>query len=341
MSRFLIPSVLAGCAMFVLSACQPEAADTPVDLAGPTAEMGISCGPERRAEMREQRETLEEAALAAARESRGQGSPALWKLSDEDTTIYLLGTVHLLRPEMEWMSPEIEAAILQSDTVVFEADTTSPQAQRDIMQFSVAEGLYNDGTQLTNSLTADEIAELKEGLEIVGLPVEALQPQKPWFAAINISVKQMVDGGFDPESGVEKVIERQAMAQGAGFAYLETIDQQLGGLARLDTCEQVDFLLMTADSLETGTEALDLLIEEWLDGDVHGLGVLMANPDMLGSQAIYDVMMTERNARWVPQITAMLDDPGTKLIAVGAAHLAGEDSVITMLRNEGYTVEGP
>ena len=90
-----------------------------------------------------------------------------------------------------------------------------------------------------------------------------------------------------------------------------------------------------------GIGALDLLVDEWADGDEAGIGALMANPEMLGSQPIYDVMMTDRNARWVPQITAMLEEPGTVLIAVGAGHLAGEDSVVEMLRDAGYTVEGP
>ena len=333
-------SLLAGCAALFLVACQP--ADTE---AKATAEGGApgaeACDVSRRAELRQVRPELEAAALEAARASRGSGAPALWTLRDEDTTIHFLGTVHLLRPELNWMSPEIEAAVAAADTIVFEADTTSPEAQRELMKFYTTQGFFTDGTQLTHFLSESETADLKAALETVGLPVEALLPHRPWMAAVNISVTQMLDEGFDPELGVEKVIERAALAHGAGFAFLETVEQQLGGLAGLSYCEQVDFLMATVDGIGEGAGALDLLVDEWADGDVHGIGVLMANPEMLGSQPIYDVMMTDRNARWVPQITAMLDAPGTVLVAVGAGHLAGKDSVIEMLRAEGYEVTGP
>lgn len=333
-------SLLAGCAVLLVVACQPAetGAKTVADGGGAARE---ACDVSRRAELRSLRPELEAAALEAATASRGSGSPALWTMRDEDTTIHFLGTVHLLRPELDWMSPEIEAAIASADTVVFEADTTSPEAQRELMKFYTTQGFFSDGKQLTNFLSEGETAELKAALETVGLPIEALQPHRPWMAAVNISVTQMLDEGFDPEAGVEKVIERAALAHGARFAFLETVEQQLGGLAGLSYCEQVDFLMATVDGVGEGAGALDLLVDEWADGDVNGIGLLMANPEMLGSQPIYDVMMTDRNARWVPQITAMLEEPGTVLIAVGAGHLAGEESVITMLREKGYTVEGP
>lgn len=333
MKPFSILTTLACSAALLLAACQPgEVLAPPGDAA---------CDPVQRAQARAARPALEAAALDAARQSRGSGVPALWTLSDEDTTIYLLGTVHLLRPGLEWKSPEIAAAIAEADTVVFEADTTSPEAQRELTRFSIGEGLFADGTQLSSLLTEAERAELSSALQVVDLPIEALQPMRPWFAAINISVKMMLDEGFDPDAGVEKVIERQAREHGASFAYLETVEDQLGGLAGLSDCEQIDFLMATAEGLDAGTDMLDLLVDEWADGDITGLGLMMANPEMLGSQAIYDVMLTERNERWVPQIIAMLDEPGTVLVAVGAGHLAGEHSVVTLLRNEGYTVEGP
>lgn len=339
MQTAFLRTALVCCAAALLSACGgKDVTETPAAAAQAVSE---TCKPESRAEARARRPALEEAALAAAQESRGNGAPALWKMSDEDTVIYLFGTVHLLRPDMQWQTPVIEAAIASADTVVFEADVSSPEAQRELMKFYTGQGFFTDGTQLTNLLSGTETEELTEALQLVDLPVEALQPYKPWMAAINISVKQMIDEGFDPEAGVEKVIERAALEHGASFAFLETVDDQLGGLAGLNNCHQIDFLMATVDGLEDGTAALDLLVEEWADGDVNGLGTLMSNPEMLGSQPIYDAMMTDRNARWVPKIEAMLDSPGTVFVAVGAGHLAGEDSVIEMLRGKGHVVEGP
>ncbi|MBY9065792.1 TraB/GumN family protein [Hyphomonas sp. WL0036] len=340
MQTAFLRTALVCCAGALLSACGgAEVAETPA--APATQVVAEACSAESRADARARRPALEEAALAAAQESRGAGAPALWKMSDEDTVVYLFGTVHLLRPDMQWQTPVIEAAIASADTVVFEADVSSPEAQRELMKFYTGQGFFADGTQLTSLLSGTETEELTEALQLVDLPVEALQPYKPWMAAINISVKQMIDEGFDPEAGVEKVIERAALEHGASFAFLETVDDQLGGLAGLGNCEQIDFLMATVDGLEDGTAALDLLVDEWADGDVNGLGALMSNPEMLGSQPIYDAMMTDRNARWVPKIEVMLESPGTVLVAVGAGHLAGEGSVIEMLREKGHVVEGP
>jgi uncharacterized protein len=286
-------------------------------------------------------EAFEAAAIAQANASQGEGTPALWTLKDEDTTIHILGTVHLLKPEVTWRSTEIEAAIAAADTIVFEADTSGPEAERAMSEFSLAEGLFDDGTQLTSLLTNEEAQRLEAALDGIGLPLSAIQPMKPWFAAINISVFQMIEEGFDPSAGVESEIEKAVEGRDVEFGYLETIDQQLGEFARLDLCTQLGFLMATADSLDQGTEVLDLLVSEWADGDVAGLGALMASPEAFGSEAAYDALLANRNERWVPLIAELLNEPGTKLVAVGAGHMAGPDSVITLLEAEGFAVEGP
>ena len=286
-------------------------------------------------------EDIYEAALARARASHGAGEPVVWTLADEDTTIHLIGTVHFLRPDLDWRTPAIDAAIASADTIVFEADVSSADARKAYTRFIGKNAIFDDGRQLTSLLSEAEIAELKQALESLDIPLGAFQTFRPWYAAMNLSVLQMQKDGFDPAAGVEQVLEREGEAAGKDFAYLETIDQQLGRFASLPDAEQVDFLINSAEEIEEGPEVMDMLVEEWEDGDVAGLGLLLSNPDMLGSEAIYDALLKDRNADWVPKIEAMLDEPGNVLIAVGAGHLAGKDSVIEMLRAEGYEVEGP
>lgn len=281
------------------------------------------------------------AALAAAKASRGSGEPAVWVLSDADTTLYIIGTVHLLRPELDWRSDEIDAAMNAADTLVFEADVSSPEAGAEMMKFVRNEGLFQDGGQLTNLLSDAEILELQAALDYVGLPLGAVQNMRPWFAAVNLSVMQMTKDGFDPNSGVEQVLIAEGRVAGKSFAYLESVDDQLGRLAGLPDDVQVDFLISSAESIDEGAAMLDALVDEWADGDVNGLGLLLANPDMMGSEEVYDALLKERNETWAPQIVAMLETPGTRLIAVGAGHLAGDDSVIAMLRGDGFEVTGP
>ncbi|WP_415110168.1 TraB/GumN family protein [Hyphomonas sp.] len=282
-----------------------------------------------------------EAALAAAKASRGLGEPAVWVLSDSDTTLYIMGTVHLLRPELDWRSDEIDAAMNAADTLVFEADVSSSEAGAEMMKFVREKGLFQNGGQLTNLLSDAETIELQAALDYVGLPLGAVQNMRPWFAAVNLSVMQMTKDGFDPNSGVEQVLIAEGALAGKSFAYLETVDDQLGRLAGLPNDVQVDFLISSAESIDEGAQMLDALVDEWADGDVTGLGLLLANPDMMGSDEVYDALLKERNETWAPKIAAMLETPGTRLIAVGAGHLAGDDSVIAMLRADGFEVTGP
>ena len=338
----LFPAVLALSAAFLMTACQPDKAERAEPATAETANGRAGC--QRTADPEAAVAALAEAearAIQIAEESHGSGQPAMWTLKDDDTTLYLLGTVHLLRPDLEWRTPEIDAAIAQAETVVFEADTTSPEAGRELMAFFTSQGLFSDGTQLNSLLTEAEITQLTKALNEVGLPIEAVQPMRPWYAALNLSVMQMTEGGFDPAAGVEMSIEADAKAHGAAFAYLETVDQQLGEFAGLDNCAQIDFLMQTAESMKQGTELLDLLVSEWADGDTIGLGALMASPESFGSQEAYDALLENRNARWAPLISKMLDEPGTRLIAVGAGHLVGDQSVIVKLRAKGYEVTGP
>lgn len=319
-------------AILVLAACGQGPADS-----GTPEEDEVSS---RIAEIEAQKAAYEEA-LTAARASQGQGQPAMWTLSDEDTTLHILGTVHLLRPDLDWRSDEINAALREADTVVFEADVTSAEAASEMMRFISTNGMLSDGRQLTSLLNAYEKAELQDALDHVGLPLGAIQPMRPWWAAVNLSVLQIRKEGFDPGSGVESVLNQEATQQEKSFDYLETIDQQLGRFANLPEDVQVDFLISSAESIEEGGEVLDALVAEWADGDVNGIALLMANPDMMGSEDVYDALLRERNADWVGKIIAMLDEPGTRLIAVGAGHLAGDDSVIHLLEQEGYEVTGP
>jgi uncharacterized protein YbaP (TraB family) len=283
-----------------------------------------------------------DSALERAEETQGPGSPALWTLADEDTTIHIFGTVHLLRPDLEWRSDAIDQALDQADKIVFEVDMKSEAAQRAIATDFLARGMYADGRTLTEVLNDEDEAVISAAFDSLGVPMAAMNTFEPWMASVNLGVMQLVNDGYDPQSGVETVIEAEATAAGKSFGFLETISQQADAFDLLPEDEQISILYETALLLEESPRMLDLLVDEWADGDVTGIGALVANPEGYGfTDAAYQSLLVVRNTAWVPQIEAMLDEPGSVFIAVGAGHLAGPDSVITMLRDEGHTVEGP
>jgi uncharacterized protein YbaP (TraB family) len=278
-------------------------------------------------------------ALAAAAATDGPGAPAMWRVADEDTTLYLFGTVHLLKPETEWQTDKFNAAFAEAGHLVTEVDTDSPEGLAAITQLMQQRGVFTDGRTLTGLLDDEQEAVVASALDDIGVPIAALDRLYPWFAGLNMGLIQIQQSGYSPESGVETVLTAQAKEQGMTFGYLETAEQQMNALAGGTLDEQIEGLVFTAQTLDLGPELLGALVDEWADGDVAGLGAIMADPTAIGGEDAYQRLLVDRNENWIPQIVAMLDDPGTSLIAVGAAHLAGPDSVVNMLRAEGLTVE--
>ena len=278
------------------------------------------------------------AAMEMAKASKGSGQPAMWKLADEDTTVYLFGTVHLLRDGLDWRTSEFDTAFNASDTLYLEVDGTSPDALQ-VMQKLIGErAVFSDGETLSSVLNEADRAVVSAAADKVGLSLAGLEQAKPWFAGLQIGMTQIVKSGYNPMAGVEMVLTQSAQERGMDFRFLETPGEQIDVLSGAPMDEQIEGLVFTAHTIDAGTEMLDTLVDEWADGDVNGLGAMLGTPEMFGSKDAYDALITNRNKNWVPQIEAILDEPGSKFVAVGAGHLAGPDSVVKMLRDKGHAV---
>jgi len=264
--------------------------------------------------------------------------PAMWLVSDEDTKVYLFGTVHILKPETQWQTEAFNAAFAASDAVYLEADL-SEEVQASMAALLPPLAFYSDGRTLFDVLDAAEKKEVVEAAEILSLPPETLNMMKPWFAGIALSQIHMVKTGYQADSGVEKIIADKAKASKKPMRYFETAEQQLHFLAGLPEDSQIEFLVAGAEAIEDQPEMLDELVADWAEGDVKGIADLIADEDVMGDGVVYNVLLVQRNRTWVKTIDQLMEDEaGTFMIAVGAAHLAGPDSVIVMLQDAGETV---
>ena len=280
-------------------------------------------------------------AMTEAKASKGQGSPVMWTMSDDDTTVHLFGTVHLLRPETEWLTPALTAALEASNAIMIEADASSPEAMQQMQPIIMQYGQFEDDQTLSGVLDDEQEALVNGALSGMGATVQAFDAMKPWMVSLQIGVFNMINSGYDPASGVEPKLLEIAKAGNKEMLYLETATDQIKILGGAPIDEQVEGLMMTTLTADSGAEMLDVIVDEWADGDVKGIGAIMGNPDIFGSDEMYDALLTQRNRNWIPKIEALLDREGTYVVAVGAAHLAGDDSVIKMLRDNGHKVKGP
>lgn len=275
------------------------------------------------------------AAPAAPAPIQGEG-PALWVVRDADSILYLFGSVHVLRPTTGWASPRVEAAFDSASDIWFEI--SNPDDQAAIMPLIQQHGLSPE-TPLSSRLTPEENAELDAAAQAMGASAAQLQPMKPWLAALSLSVAPLIKAGYDPKSGVELVLKARAEAAGKPIHGFETIDKQIGILAGLPDDVQLAFLRETLKDYENAATKLDEMVEAWARGDVATLDRVTITEMKEASPALYQAVLVDRNTDWANQIQTLLEGSSTAFIAVGAAHLTGDDSVQAILQKRGVTVE--
>jgi len=264
--------------------------------------------------------------------------PAIWKVSDADTTVYLFGTVHVLPPTLSWHSPAVDKALDEAKAVYFETDTEGdPMAFRDIIQRL---GLYDPSERLSDRLSLEDLELLKSVLAKLELPLVALESMRPWYAGVVISEAVVRRAGYDVTSGVESVMRPAATAAGKQVRFLETVEEQMASFATLPEAVQIKFLVNGLAEIDAATGDLGALVDAWKAGDTDTLDKLLIAEDLAVIPELYDALLKNRNTKWAPEIDHLMSsESGTFLVAVGAAHLIGKDSVIELLKPLGHVAE--
>lgn len=271
----------------------------------------------------------------AAPTIQGDG-PALWVVRDADSTLYLFGSVHVLRPTTAWASDRVDAAFDSASDVWFEI--SNPDDQAAIVPLIQQHGL-SPQTPLSSRLTTEERTRLDAAAGAIGASAAQMEPMRPWLAALTLSVAPLVKAGYDPQSGVELALKARAEAAGKPIHGFETLEQQVGLLAGLPEDLQLAFLRETLEDYDQAVVLLDTMVEAWAQGDVETLDRVVVEDMKADAPALYKTLLADRNADWAGQIQTLLEGSGTTFIAVGAGHLAGEDSVQSMLAARGVSVE--
>ena len=258
--------------------------------------------------------------------------PALWVIHDHDTTIYLFGTIHVLKPGIGWFDRAVKQAFDRSGTLILEL--VLPENPASIQGVVVAKGMTKDGPTLPEQLPADHRALYAKALADLGLPAAAFDRARPWFAATNLSLLPLMRAGYDPAQGPESVLTKAAKAAGKPVEGLETFEQQIGYLSGLSQPAQVAFLDQTLDELPKAQTQIGGMVAAWTKGDPETIGREL-NKGIDKQPELAKTLLFDRNERWATAIKARLAKPGTVFIAVGAGHLAGNRSVLADLKKLG------
>lgn len=257
----------------------------------------------------------------------------LWELEAGDNRVLLMGSVHFLRPADYPLRPGLEAAFDVADRVVMEIDMGNLNplaAQQTLAQLSIDP----QGRNLAAIIGQQDFATVSSKAEALGIPMLMFEQFEPWFAALSITQLRMVQLGFDPNWGVEARLTAKAAAAGKPTAGLETIEEQLGFLDRLDADAQEKFLLQSLDEAAKVQNEVESIVSAWQAGDTQALEASMLQ-GLRDAPKLYDALLVQRNRNWVAPIRELTKSGDNYLVVVGAMHLVGEDSVLQMLADQG------
>ena len=261
--------------------------------------------------------------------------PALWMVRSPTTTVYLFGTIHVLKPGLTWFDEAVRHAFDKSDQVVLELVLPDPAKMQAIVAASATQPT---GPTLTDRLPLARRKQFVDAVTSLGLSAGTFDRVKPWFAATNLSILPLMKLGYDPANGPESIITAEAKAQNKPVIGLETAEQQIGYFGALSDKAQISFLDSTLDELPKVGPQMATMVDEWAKGEPDALAREM-NDSLKDSPEVAKVLLVDRNKRWAGWIQNRLATPGTVFIAVGAGHLAGPQSVQRQLARLGIRAE--
>jgi uncharacterized protein len=257
--------------------------------------------------------------------------PALWKLADADTTIYLFGTIHLLPEGINWYAGPVAESFESSDELITEIPDT-PEGQ--IGALMLKHGVLPAGQSLRASMTQSELGAYEAALAQQGLPPGVFDRYKPWFAAFALATLPLQREGFTQSNGIENQLATRTKARGKNRRGLETLEFQLSIFNRFSPAVQKRYLFEVIKALPTIREDVGKMVTAWASGDSAALAALINAAEE--DPAMYQALLTDRNKAWAAWIAKRMEQPGTVFVAVGAGHLGGKDSVQDVLAKAGH-----
>jgi uncharacterized protein YbaP (TraB family) len=258
---------------------------------------------------------------------------ALWELHGKHNTVYILGSIHVLRPSDYPLSPAVLNAYRNAKSIFMEVNLAEIDSQH--MQTELlASARLPEGQTLLSIMGDHRYKRAQTLAQEVGIDLGIFDAFAPWFAAEAISQLQLQQLGFQPKSGVEMFFLERARSDGKSVAGLETVHDQIALFDALSMDQQADYLVSSLEEAHDLPKDVDAMVRAWVSGDTQWFA------DQLKSEigrdpVLYQSVLVARNRKWIPKIEALLNDDRNYLVIVGTGHLVGQDSVIELLKKDG------
>ncbi len=265
--------------------------------------------------------------------------PAMWVVKDADSIVYLLGTFHFSKPGLQWRSDKIDAAFKDSDELWVEASETGNEA---LLETLLLKHGFDPARPLSSKLSGDVWDRVQSAAKLVGMPVSSVEQMRPWLAATYLTLARVMQEGYDPYDGPDGELEKSARASQKMVKTLESLEQHMLVFSAVSEQGEIDFLVQTLSELEGGPKFVDFVDQmaaAWIAGDTDKLETMALSNLKAQAPELYESVLVRRNLDWSDQIAAIMHGAGTSFVAVGAAHLIGNESVPAILVERGFAVK--
>ena len=264
----------------------------------------------------------------------------LWKVSDADNSVYLLGSFHLLKQDDYPLPKEIDAAFEDAESLVFEVDPremTAPETMATIQKYAA----YDTGKSLSTVLPKATHEKLGNLMSASGGSVQALEQSEPWMVSLSLVLGITNALGFKADLGMDRHLMARAAEAGKPTAGLETIEDQMRAMDSVPHAEQAQGLEEFLEDPKQAIKQLQDMHDWWRAGDVARLDSEMRAEMARKSPESYRLLDVDRNNAWLPKVEARLKESkgDDTLVVVGSLHLLGADGLVEKLRAKGYAVE--
>jgi uncharacterized protein len=274
--------------------------------------------------------------LGCLTEAAHAASP-VWAIHGDHNTVYLAGSVHLLKTTDSALPAAFDRAYAGSRALVMELDLGKVDAG-EAAAWMAQHGMLPEGTNLKKALGDARYQRVSVEAERLGLPLEMVGQFAPWVLGLQLMEMQYAKAGFASESGVEQQLEHRAQADGKVTSGLETLEEQLGYFETLTPEQQAKFLDLVLNDLHEVDSDTQEVIRAWRVGDAAKLAALLSD-EYRQFPALYQLLVTNRNKHWEPQLQQLLHEKDNYFVVVGALHLVGDGGLLELLRKDGFKIE--
>jgi hypothetical protein len=276
---------------------------------------------------------------AAKEKAPAPPAPALWKISDADSEIYLFAAAPFLPAGEAWRSRAVAAAIDRSQSIVFEAPSADPAARAAAGKIFESAGQFRGGKTLSAALGEDGAAGLASVAAALGAETAQFDALKPWAAFVVLSAELDRKRGADPAAGVEMGVLKEAIGRQRPVRFLDSVEGALSVLTEMPESDQRALLSFLLADWPRQDEAAAAALAAWRAGDVDAVAVEAQEPLKEAAPGAYDRLIAARAAFLADRIAALLELPEEAFVCLSASVVVGADGVAARLEERGFAVE--